>query len=440
MPGIIDSNNLEVISMSFIKQISIYVFPLFFTWFCHAGIVTAVTRADIKGKAVVLFHDRHQGYIDIQGERYDVPKLAESQKKPLFTYFDKLFKELDGKLPFLLECRSVLKDQLQQLQKGQSYAAMQGFFEQFYNAYAKPQEHEKLNTLCDIDNFDERDAHDNRVGNLHMRFGPLAKRIIPGSLPMGILNHPDQIAQLDAKKARIAMSSIVQDAQYRNEKQDTLDRYGYTQAQEWFEGIKQRIVEHLDKLRPVIGQTAYFAQKEDLLATQLKQLGYIVNQYTKDNEDILAGMYAYLENSGSFAQLQGHLNAIFQIICTIVDLHLLSEALTTQEGLMFIHVGGMHARQLETDFHNLGIDYDKWPIFNSKKDVADPMRLYNKLQEIAPVDKLAQKMCRAQQTQTESPKTDCSGELSKKDMPVQEGFIATIVVFLKKLFGLVFAQ
>ena len=124
--------------MKFIKRTCLYLVP-FFMWFCHAGIVTAVTRADIanianiKDKVAVQFYDRHQGYIDIQGERYEVSQLAVSQQKPLHTYFDQLFKKLDGKLPISLECRPVLKAHLEKLPKGQSLISMVGFFEQFYN-------------------------------------------------------------------------------------------------------------------------------------------------------------------------------------------------------------------------------------------------------------------------------------------------------------------
>ncbi len=415
--------------MRFIRRTCLYLVP-FFMWFCHAGIVTDVTRADIanianiKGKAVVLLHDCHYGYIDIQGEPYEVSQLAVSQQKPLYTYFDQLFKKLDGKLPVLLECRPVLKKQLQQLQKGQSNSWLQGFFEQFYNAYAKPQEHERLNTLCDIDNFDERNAQDNQVGTLDMHFGPLAKRILPNSLQMGLLNHPEQIEELDAKKEKINMVLMVKNPQYQQEKQNMLAHYGDTKIHQWFSDIKKRVEGYSNSLKPIIGQTKYFAQMAHNFEIKLTQVERIVRRYTIDHEDILNGMYAYLEGNGSFAQLRMDLSKIFKLICSITDLQLLHDILTTQEELIFVHLGGDHACQLETDLENLGAEVTRQSILETAEDINNPMRLYEKLQKIAPVNEIAQKISKVEKTNQTSIHSD------------EKGFFATIVSFLKKILGL----
>ncbi len=342
----------------------------------QAGVIVKVTKADLKNKQIIFFHDKHEGKVNIGKDWHDVFDLAEKQEKPLQQFVEQVLKNSYSKVPVLLECRNELKKFLQ-THNGQ-LLTLKGYFNNFYNAYAKPYSDISLATQCDFDNFDVRDEHD--WTDLHDKFGPLLKRISPDNWPKdGLLlgfRTRGMWENMDQKK-NDKLQEIINDPAYQQEKQDLFATYNNVFTKQSVLEVKQRALDLLDKLKPFLSEESILPLMMSM-EHRLAIIDEIEKRYAHD--DLLIGIYNYLETQdGSFAQLGSDLKEFMYVNNIPVDLQLLYSILSSEESVVIVHAGDLHIRKVLNDLRDMGAQMQSVVPFETEQEIDDAQLVYDKL-------------------------------------------------------------
>ena len=429
---------MEVINMLFMKRLLPLLSIVLLASSLHAGVIEKVTKADLKDKQVIFFHDKHEGKALVGTSWYDVFDLAEKQEKPLQLFVEQVLQNSNAKVPVLLECRNELKTFLQ-THDSKKLLTLNGYFNQFYNEYANPNSDYGLATQCDFDNFDVRDESD--LTDLHDKFAPLLKRISPDSWPKdGLLlgfRTRGMWENLDRKK-NSKLQEIVNDPAYQQEKQDILTRYKNVFTKQSILQVKKRAMDLIDQLQPFLPEHGILPLRMSM-QHRLGVIDEIVKRY--EQEDLLVGIYNWLETpQGSFARLGSDLKAFMNANNIPVDLQLLCSVLQAEEPVVMVHAGGLHIKKVLDDLRGMGAQTKSVIPFQTEQEVDNAQTVYNKLCDLLPKQttvKVNQEKKTTEVPQKEISYTTESATLLS-DGGKSVGLIASIITVIKTIFSTVF--